>query len=133
MSHGPAGTSSSPPRTKAIVIPLRQLLYAVLALAALAIPALAEAQPCADHEARAMAAGDVAGILHAVVGTAEGSNPCPHPDQRPCKSTCGACVATPAPAPGASTPFAPSRWASAAVDPILPATAPPRLDRPPRR
>ena len=100
------------PRTKAAVIPLRQLLYTALALVALlAIPALAGAEPCADHGAPVVVAADAAVVLHAVVGTADGSSPCPHRDQRPCKSTCGACVATPAAAP---------------------ATAPTRLDRPPR-
>lgn len=115
------------------MIPLRQLLYAALALVALlAIPALAGAEPCADHEAPVVVAADAAVVLHAVVRTADGSSPCPHRDQRPCKSTCGACVATPAAAPSASTPSAPSLWARVALDPVPPATAPTRLDRPPR-
>ena len=124
--------------TKAIVNPLRIFLVVVVALLGLlAVPVAGAAEPCPGHDAAAAAVSEQSGAdvglaLDVAARVADDSNPCPHGDQRPCKSTCGACVATVATLVLPPAVPQPPIWKSQPADLAPPATAPTRLDRPPR-
>jgi hypothetical protein len=117
----------------------RVILYVLLGLAGLlSIDGARAGEPCAGHAAAASSAVafEADPARHAELGTTapeHDEHPCPHRDPRPCKSTCGACVATVAtyflPAPTLQPPT----WQPARAGPPPPAIALTRLDRPPRR